>query len=94
MRIYTLAKRGLNALGGLEMIYKTNISLDEIEGSKIEDLEAQVRKDLQSPLGLYEYAHVMIVTDSKDDTMSVVLREQHEKLGEYFRAKIEVDEAL
>lgn len=94
MIIYNLVKRGISPLGALEMIFKTNISLSEIEGLKIDDLENKVRKDLQSPLGLYEYAHVMIATDSKDNTMSVVLREQHEKLCEYFRAKIEVDEAL
>ena len=94
MRIYTLVKRGLNALGGLEMIYKTNISLDEIEGSKIEDLEAQVRQDLRNQIELYDYASIMITTDARDDVMSVVLREKNNKLCGVFRKTIEVDEAL
>lgn len=91
MRTYKLAKRGISSLGTLEMIYKTSISLEEIEGSKIDDLERQVREDLRDKIGLYRAAIVMIVTDSKDDTMSVVLREQHDKLCDVFRTEIQID---
>ena len=91
MRIYTLAKRGISPSGGLEMIYKTSISVEEIEGAKIGDLERQVREDLREQIGLYDYAPVMIVTDGKDNTMSVVLREHNDKLCEIFRTEIRID---
>lgn len=91
MRIYTLAKRGLNALGGLEMIYKTSISLEEIEGAKIGDLERQIREDLREEIGLYEYAPIMVVADMQESIMSVVLREHNNKLCDIFRTEIQID---
>lgn len=74
MRTYILAKRGLNALGGVEMIYKTNISCEGVNGSQIANLSRIAEHDLDAAIGLSEGIHPIILTDQKDGTLSVLLR--------------------
>lgn len=92
MRCYTLARRGLNANSELEMIYKTNISLDAVNGVEIAELEKMARADLRAPIQLSRFAHLIIVTDSKDETLSIVLRENHSELCEILQTVIEVSD--
>lgn len=92
MRVYTLARRGLNINGEIEMIYKTNISLEEVDGVEISELEKMARADLTSPIQLNKFTYLMIVTDSKDETLSVVLRENHKELCRILKTVIEVPE--
>lgn len=90
MRVYTLVRRGLNINGEVEMIYKTNISLEEVDGVEISELEKMARADLTSPIQLSKFTYLMIVTDSKDETISVALRENHNELCRIFKTVIEV----
>lgn len=104
--IYTLKKRGILPSGALEVIYTTDLSLEDINRLKSKILADKILADLVSAnIIRLEYltadtrrpagCNLLVVTDMQDECLGVVLRSNDSRQIDFtvdFVTEFEVDD--